>query len=167
MKRMWWLEFSRVSCYVFLDAFYERTVRWYQPCFCYSCLFGCFSFLTSSSSRPHSYVHTCFMIHASCSHHPFLSIIRIWCPFHLVALLHVLHFVESWFFVLFAVERRSGYHYSFICWKGKFPPLFLSLSYQHTARWLICQSISHHLEVAFFFFKGYLFNLSVVNYITF
>ena len=122
MKRMWWLEFSRVSCYVFLDAFYERTVRWYQPCFCYSCLFGCFSFLTSSSSRPHSYVHTCFMIHASCSHHPFLSIIRIWCPFHLVALLHVLHFVESWFFVLFAVERRSGYHYSFICWKGKFPP---------------------------------------------
>ena len=166
MKRMWWLEFSRVSCYVFLDAFYERTVRWYQPCFCYSCLFGCFSFLTSSSSRPHSYVHPCFMIHASCSHHPFLSIIRIWCPFHLVALLHVLHFVESWFFVLFAVERRSGYHYSFICWKGKFPPF----SYLYPTNIPPAGSYANPSPItskSLFFFKGYLFNLSVVNYITF
>lgn len=41
----------------FLDTYYE-TVRRYQPCFCYSCLFGCFHFQPPhrllTSLQPHS-----------------------------------------------------------------------------------------------------------------
>lgn len=73
MKNVRWL----VSLLFSLDASYEQTVRRYQPCFCYSCLFGCFSFSTSSLPSyiiltPFISVAPCFML--PCTLHPLLSI---------------------------------------------------------------------------------------------
>lgn len=50
----------------------SKPFRRYQPCFCYSCHFGCFhSQLPPSSSQRHlSPFPPCFMFHAPCSRHP-------------------------------------------------------------------------------------------------
>lgn len=122
----------------------------------------------------------CPMFHAS-MHTPSVTI-HIWTiwPFHPVALLHALRSVESWFFFFFflvAVERRFGYHNSFICWGRNvflflhlFLFLFLFLSFPLSTTYLTHRfmgpSISHRLEVAIFFFC-YVFMVHYLRKISF
>jgi len=81
----------------------------------------------------HTFTHaSCFMFHAhAIPSYPLFGYDVHSTPLHCFAFFVSLNL--GFFLFLFAVERRSGYHYSFICWKGKFPPFlflsFLSLSF--------------------------------------
>lgn len=166
---------------VFLDAFfYEWTVRRYQPCFYYSCLFGCFFILKLLITLHHlDPVHTSPLLHDSCfmltpslliHYSDMMSV-----PPRCIAT-HVLRFVESWFFCSFCGGKTLWISLFLHLLEGKPPPFSvlifippLSLHYlPHTSCRFLYSSISHYLEVAFLSpFNSYVFKLLFVIYTTF
>jgi len=130
--------FSRLLLFS-LDAFYyEQTVRRYQPCFCYSCPFGCFHFqpprrLLAIISTPFIYVSP--LLHASrftlTPSLPiyYLDLMDRSSPLHCYTFFVLLNFFFLDFFLL-AVERRSEFDIIIpSCVGRKNFPLFCSFSY--------------------------------------
>jgi len=135
--------------------------RWYQPCFFYSCLFGCSHFwpphrLLALSQPQHSSLYLlCFVSCSMLTPIPFLSVTWIWCPFRThVTLLRVLLFVDflKMDFFFWALERRFGYHYSFICCSLPFFDVALSFFT------VTCLFVWFIITLPFFFGRFYLFN---------
>lgn len=110
-------------------------------------------------SRFRSSHASCIMLHAyAIPSYRYFELMSVPYP---VALLRVIRFVG-----FFPMERRFGYHYSFICWKDFFPFLSLLIFLIFILpRRVIGPSIPHRLDVAFSFLRIYLLCRLLLHYL--